>query len=54
MERAKEGSELRDAPSVIRAISSELGLDLGWRREVLKTSVRVLLSVACFRQERAV
>jgi hypothetical protein len=27
-------------------------LDLAWRREVLKTSVRALLSVACYRQGR--
>jgi hypothetical protein len=46
MERAKEGPELRDASSGIRAISSERGLDLAWRREVLKTSIRALLSVA--------
>jgi hypothetical protein len=31
---------------VLRAISSERGLDLVWRREVLKTSVRALLSVS--------
>jgi hypothetical protein len=29
---------------------SERGLDFAWRREVLKASVRALLSVACYRQ----
>jgi hypothetical protein len=32
-------AELRDVHSVIRVISSERGLDLAWRREVLETSV---------------
>ena len=32
--------------AALRAISSERGLDPAWRREVLKTIVRVLLSVA--------
>ena len=32
---------------VFEAISSDPGLDLVWRREVLKTSVRALRSVAC-------
>ena len=35
---------------VLRAISSERGLDLALRREVVKTSVRALLYVACYRQ----
>ena len=52
MERGKSAQELRSALAVLRAISSERGLDLAWRREVLKTSVRALLSVACYRQGR--
>jgi hypothetical protein len=33
-------------PLALRTISSDPGLDLVWRREVLKTSVRALLSVS--------
>jgi hypothetical protein len=43
---------LRDVHSVIRAITSERGLGLAWRREVVKTSIRALLSVACYRPEK--
>jgi hypothetical protein len=46
MERGKSAQELRSALAVLRAISSERGLDFAWRREVVKTSVRVLPSVA--------
>ena len=36
----------------VRAISSERGLDLAWRREVLKTSVRAMLSLAVTGREQ--
>jgi len=50
---AEQCAELRDVHSVLRAIWSERGLDLAWRREVLKTSVRALLYVSVTgREER--
>jgi hypothetical protein len=38
--------------TLFRAIPSEPGLDLAWRREVVKTSVRALLSVAVTGREQ--
>jgi hypothetical protein len=38
--------------TVVRAISSEPGLDLSWRREVVKASVRALLSLAVTGREQ--
>jgi hypothetical protein len=46
MERGKSAQELRGALAPLQRFSSTRGLDLAWRREVLKTSVRALLSVA--------
>jgi hypothetical protein len=37
---------MENSPPVLRALPSERGLALAWRREVLKTSVRALRSVA--------
>jgi len=51
--RGEQCPELRDILSVVRrAISSELGLDLAWRREVVKPSVRALLSLAVTGREQ--
>jgi len=55
MERGEECPGSLEVPlAVLRALPSERGLDLAWRREVLKTIVWALLSVACYRQERGV
>jgi hypothetical protein len=42
----KRRVQLRNTLAALRAISSERGLDLAWRTEVLKTSAWALLSVA--------
>ena len=42
----KESQSIKAPLVIFRAIPSEAGLDLAWRKEVVKASVRPLLSVA--------